>query len=189
VEHAKDWPKSVAKQVGQRVAYFRARATDERGHKLTAQGLSDRCKALGLELGRPTIAKLEKGLRETITVGELIVLARALSVSPADLVFPIGQAEVELLPGYHLETWKAVLWFAGFSARPGRTPPAHEASEVPLYQVHHQLLQDWTFAGSEHRRTILTGLRGIREDMRERGLLPPELPEDVAAAVNGEPGK
>jgi transcriptional regulator with XRE-family HTH domain len=178
----------VATQVGERIAYFRERARDERGRKLTAQGLADRCTELGLPIGRPAIAKMERGLRDTITVAELEVISRALSVSPADLMFPLGQREtVELLPGYHVPTWTAVMWFGGFSARVGRPPPVLQASVVHLYQVHHWYLQDWDLAGSEHRRTIVTGLRGIRAEMRERGLLLPELSGDIADAVgNGQ---
>jgi transcriptional regulator with XRE-family HTH domain len=187
VEHAKDWQTATTAQIGRRIAYFRARAKDTQGRKLTAQGLADKCTELGLPIGRPAIAKLEKGLRETITVAELEVIARALSVSPADLVFPLGErATVELMPGYHTDTWKAVLWWGGFAARPGRTPPAHEAGVVHLYQVHYQLVDDWTFAGKEHRRTIVTGLRGIRSDLAGRGLVLPELPGDIAAAMDEE---
>jgi transcriptional regulator with XRE-family HTH domain len=191
VEHAKDWQTATTAQIGERIAYFRARAKDAQGRKLTAQGLADKCTELGLPIGRPAIAKLEKGLRETITVAELEVIARALSVSPADLVFPLGErATVELMPGYHVDTWKAVLWWSGFAARVGHPSPAHSAGNVHLYQIHYQYLDDWRMTLPQHdvepRRTIITGLRGIRSEMAERDLMLPELPEDIAAAINGE---
>jgi transcriptional regulator with XRE-family HTH domain len=205
VEHAKDWPASVAKRVGERVAFFRAQATDERGRKLTAQALADRCGELGLPLGRPTIAKLEKGLRETITVGEVQILAKALDVSPADLVFPIGQAaEVEVLPGQHVDTWDAVQWFSGFADRPG-VPADDGAGLVHLYQLHHVILQEWpkpfqgwvddpgheayrnAWAASE--RMAVASLRTVRATMRERGLVLPTLPPHLAYVDNGEPGE
>jgi transcriptional regulator with XRE-family HTH domain len=190
VEHAKDWPKSVAKRVGKRVAYFRARATDERGHKLTAQALANRCTDLGLPLGRPTIAKLEKGLRETITVGELQVLAKALSVSPADLVFPLGQAaDVEVLPGEYVGTWDAVQWFSG-SRMPHR-PADGEASLIHLYQLHDVILQEWwpaeKAAGPGGKHLVADMLRTVRTDMRRRDLLLPDLPPSLAYIDNGEP--
>jgi transcriptional regulator with XRE-family HTH domain len=189
VEHAKDWPKSVAKRVGQRVAYFRAQATDERGRKLTAQALADRCAGLGLPLGRPTIAKLEKGLRETITVGELHVLAKALNVSPADLVFPVGEAaEVEILPGEHMATWDAVLWSSGFAEQPGR-PDEDYQGVIHLYQVHHVIMQEWRgrWAGPSAERMGVTGLRRVRKEIKDRGLLLPPLPPELAYIDNGEP--
>jgi transcriptional regulator with XRE-family HTH domain len=189
VEHAKDWPKSIAKLVGQRIAYFREQARDERGRKLTVQALANRCAELGLPLGRPTIAKLENGLRETITVGELHVLAKALGVSPADLVLPLGQAaEVEVLPGQHMDTWDAVLWFSGFADRPS-LPPEDYAGVVQLYQLHHVILQEFRggrWAGPSAERMGVTALRAVRPAMRERGLLLPELPPGLAYVDNGD---
>jgi transcriptional regulator with XRE-family HTH domain len=192
VEHAKDWPKSVAKQVGQRVAYFRERSRDERGRKLTAQALADKCEELGVHLGRPTIAKLEKGLRETITVGELHALAKALSVSPADLVFPVGQAaDVEVLPGQRMDTWDAVLWFSGFAAQPGGRAPNGEGV-IHLYQSHHAILREgyagkpfWA-EGPAAEQVTAAALRAVRTAMRERGLLLPELPPELAYVDNGD---
>jgi hypothetical protein len=203
VEHAKDWPKSVAKQVGARIAYFRERARDERGRRLTAQALADRCTALGLPVGRPAIAKMERGLRDTITVAELHVLAKALNVSPADLVFPLGQAaEVEVLPGEHTGTWDAVLWFSGLTMRPGR--PGHDGSSVVhLYEQHYSIVLDWQFLQGQladpdselrklaaaNQRTTVTALRAVRAAMRDRDLLPPPLPPELAQVDNGEPGE
>ena len=212
MEHGKDWPKSVAKQVGQRVAYFRARAKDERGHKLTAQGLSDRCKALGLELGRPTIAKLEKGLRETITVGEVQVLAAALHVSPVELVFPLGEAEtVEMLPGLPIGTLDAISWFTGRAALiPGpdglMVARAADPTDLDLYTAHRELVDWWpagqgpvssaTWAASmtpeeekRWREFVVSEqrLREIRALMRGRGLTLPPLRPDMAW-IDGQVG-
>lgn len=186
MEHGADWQLEATARIGARIAYFRERAKDPQGRRLTAQVLADMCTELGLTIGRPAIAKLEKGLRQTITVGELQIIARALKVSPADLMFPLGQEPtVEQLPGLHRDTWSAVLWWSGMAARPGRPAPAIEAGVVHLYQVFYQLLEDWTFAGEAHRRTILTGLHGIRRDLADRGLIVPALPSEVAAALNG----
>ncbi len=81
---------------------------------MTAQALAAACADLGLPIGRVVIANLERGHRETITVGELMVLAAALGVPPVTLVFPVGEAgEVEYLPGRTEDAWDAALWFAG----------------------------------------------------------------------------
>lgn len=185
MDQEKGWAAREAAGIGRRIAHYRRQA------ELSAKQLSGRCAEIdpSTTLSREVIAKIENGRRETITVAELQVLARALLVSPADLMYPIGlSGKVELLPGHCVDPWKAVLWWSGLAERPGRPPSSHEKGVVHLYQVHAQLLQDWTLAGSEHRRTIVTGLRGIRGDMRERGLVLPELPGDVArAAGNGEP--
>lgn len=81
---------------------------------MTAQALADRCTELGLPLDRAVIAKLEKGHRQTITVGEILVLAKALEVPPLLLIFPIGQRDLtEVLPGRTVGVWDAAKWFTG----------------------------------------------------------------------------
>lgn len=188
MEHAQDWPARVAAQVGERIAYFRASATDARGRKLTAQALADRCADLGLPLGRPTIAKLEKGLRQSITVAEVAVLAKALNVSPADLIFPLGKsATVEVLPGQHSGTWDAVQWFSGFAHQPGLTPTEDYEGVVHLYQVHQVIMDDWrTGKAQEAERLATRWLQAVRTEMRRRDLLPPELPPELAYVDNGD---
>src|SRR6266487_3799121 len=103
-----------------------------------------------------------------LTVDELLVLAKALSVSPADLVLPIGQAaDVEVLPGEHMGTWKALLWFAGLAERQGKPPSTLSNSVVPVYQVHAYVLEDTAVASREHRQTAGVFLRQLRADMHE----------------------
>lgn len=81
---------------------------------MTAQALADRCAELGLPLDRAVIAKLEKGLRQSLTVAELLVLAKALGVPPIQLVFAVGHDDVtEVLPGQAVDTWEAAKWFTG----------------------------------------------------------------------------
>lgn len=189
MERGNDWTVRVAKEVGKRVAYFRELATDDRGRPLSVQALSDRCGKLGLPLGRPAISKLENGLRQSITVDETIVLARALNVSPADLVFPLGQSSsYELLPGQHTGTWEAVLWFSGMAAEPGQ-PADDDAGVVHLYQLHAVILQEWRggrAAGPSSERMAVAALRTVRAEMRKRALLLPELPSWLAWVDNGD---
>lgn len=189
MEHAKDWPKSVAKQIGARIAYFRELARDDRGRKLTAQALADRCTDLGLPIGRPAIAKMERGLRDTITVAELEIIARALNVSPADLMFPLGQAaEVEVLPGQHVDTWDAVLWWSGFAHQRSLTPTEDYAGIVHLYQVHQLILDDWRSPkAQEAERVARRWLQAVRAEMKRRELMLPPLPPSLAYVDNGEP--
>ena len=189
MEHGPDWPARVAASIGRRVAYFRDRTKDEHGRKLTAQALADRCTHLGLPLARPTISKLEKGLRETITVGELQVLARALGVAPVDLLFPIGQEQgVEVLPGQQMEPWSAYRWFT--DSRPAAMWDEHERLCSLLSELAAERRMVLELAGTAEEgtrttvdmqvRTVASAMRRLRSDMRERGLTPPPLPGGLA---------
>lgn len=133
MEH-EDWPAQLTKTVGKRVAYYRQRRTDKRGHKLTAQGLAELCTELGLPTGRPAIAKLESGIRQSITMAEVLVLAKALEVAPVHLLIPVGYAaEFEVLPGMYVEPGTAYEWFIGNSEDPADpTAPPQFGADSPL---------------------------------------------------------
>jgi len=80
---------------------------------MTVQALADECAKLGLPLGRVTITKLEGGKREAVSIAEMIVLARALSVAPADLLIRPGTpGTVEMLPGDFWPAADAARWLA-----------------------------------------------------------------------------
>lgn len=145
---ANEWAAQIAKQVGKGIAHYRLQAKDQ-GGKLTAQALADRCAALGLPMDRTVIAKLEKGTRQTITVGELLVLARALKVPPVELLFPVGrQEETEVFPDEVVDTWSAVRWFTGETDMIPQSPYDNEAKRqdneiVQLFRTHDRLVDDW----------------------------------------------
>ena len=108
MEHDRDWPARLAEQIGQEIAHQR----DKRG--MTAQALAERCAELGLPMDRAVIAKLEKGRRQTITVGELLVFARALRIPPLLLVCPLGRLDsMEANPGVTASVWAVLKWFTG----------------------------------------------------------------------------
>lgn len=115
MEQDDEWPARLAASVGRQLAYYRARTSGEgKGGRMSAQALSDRCAALGHPIHRSVIAKLEKGIRPTISLAELLVLARAIGVTPVQLLFPIGLEELtEVLPGLTIGTWAAAKWFTG----------------------------------------------------------------------------
>lgn len=144
---------------------------------MSAQQLADACDALGHPVPRSVIANLESGRRETITVAELLVLARALEVPPVQLVFPLGSTEeVEILPGRRVATDDAMLWFTGrhdlFKADTtarvghGRQDAAtglHEwyetnyddaAYPVHRYAEHYQLVEEWQEAVGKARQRL-----------------------------------
>jgi hypothetical protein len=114
VETEQGWPQRVVTLVGQRVAYYRNRLTGDNGKPLTLAALADRTRDLGLPLDRAVISKLETGYRQSVTVPELFVLAKALRIPPMALLFPVGREElVEVLPGYETDPWSALRWFTG----------------------------------------------------------------------------
>ncbi|AUN42486.1 hypothetical protein ASU32_22725 [Tsukamurella tyrosinosolvens] len=89
------------------------------GVNLSAQALADRTRELGHELKRSVIANLESGRRTSVSVADLVVLAVALDVPPAMLVYPVGEeSTVEALPGIETDTVAALGWFTGASGRP-----------------------------------------------------------------------
>ncbi|MFE5872133.1 hypothetical protein ACFQ6V_26280 [Streptomyces roseifaciens] len=117
---------------------------------------------------RTVIAKLEKGVRQTITVGELMVLARALEVSPVELVFPVGrEAAVEVLPGVQADPWASLQWFTGEDDwLPGSPPDVEEGQDTEtlrLYREHDQFVDDW-WANRRGAEAIVS--TGGRQDLR-----------------------
>lgn len=146
---ANEWAAQIAKQVGRGVVHYRGQARDARGGKLTAQALADRCAGLGLPMDRTVIAKLEKGTRQTITVGELVVLARALNIPPVQLLFPLGrEAETEIFPGESVDTWEALKWFTGEQELVPTSPMDNEIKTqdtqgVRFFRDHDRLVDDW----------------------------------------------
>lgn len=140
---------------------------------MTAQALADRCTELGLPMDRAVIAKLEKGHRQNLTIAELIILAKALGVSPVELVFPLGQQEkTEILPDEHAETWAAAKWFTGDAGFPGEHPMTWTL--VRELREHDQALQEFgkerliletqTFEEQKLRKTMTAVVGGLRPD-------------------------
>lgn len=72
---------SVSAQLAQRIRELRK----QRGWSV--QRLADECAAVGMEsLTRSTLAKIETGIRDSVTVDELAVIAKALGELAADLM-------------------------------------------------------------------------------------------------------
>lgn len=85
-----------------------------RQRRMSAQQLADACSEYGLSLHRSVIANLESGRRPTLSLVEILVIARILGVPPIQLIFPAGYVDkVEVLPGVRVSTWDAAKWFTG----------------------------------------------------------------------------
>lgn len=97
-----------------------------------------------IETGRPD----QNGIRRRrIAIDELLVLAMALNVPPLTLLFPPGESETEVFPGYRILVSDAAKWFTGEADFP--TYPEDEEfeeSEARLEKNHQVTV---TFDGHE----------------------------------------
>jgi len=110
-----DWAERLTRSVVQEIR----RRRDAKGW--TVARLAERCSELGYPIKRTTFSNLEGGLRKSIGLAELVVIAAALELPPALLAVPLGQAEtVEVLPGRERGQWTAFKWFTGQGVGPGR---------------------------------------------------------------------
>jgi transcriptional regulator with XRE-family HTH domain len=100
--------------MGRNIAEARKRA------KITGKQLADRTIELGYPIPHATIANIENGRRESLTVQELAVLARALAVPPVMLMYDTdpGPELVEVLPERHVTPFQATEWYTGEAALP-----------------------------------------------------------------------
>jgi tetratricopeptide (TPR) repeat protein/transcriptional regulator with XRE-family HTH domain len=79
----------------------------------SALQLAEACAEAGLaSLTRSTIAKIESGIRQSVTAEEIAVLARVFGVTPTDLVAPEGHPSADFFIDYssadeHWATWIA----------------------------------------------------------------------------------
>lgn len=162
---------------------------------MSAQQLADECARLGhTGIQRTVISNLENGRRRDVSVADVLVLAEALGVAPAALVFPAGYAaKAEYLPGRTSAPLEAADWFAGAEAA--------EDSALALMRRHRDLerrirgvyrriweqgIADQRYgleledaeaeAGREMARELTGQLHELREEMTARGLEVPPLP-------------
>lgn len=164
---------------------------------MTAQDLADACEELGYPIPRNVIANWESGRRLTLTVPELLVLARAVDMPPAALVFPLGgSSSVEYLPSESADPWTAFSWFVGEDVD-------HLTGDVALFRTHARREKDlrashhdaWQLQflpereawppGSDAKFDLLvqavrSELLPIRTQLREWDLTPPPLPTYLA---------
>lgn len=113
VDHdAKKWEEELSWRVGLAIQARR------KALGLTAQQLAERTKELGYHVTRVAISKIEGNLRAgKLDVAELLVLALALDIPPALLVFPgYPEGSVEVVPGRTVDSGSALNWLGGRSS-------------------------------------------------------------------------
>ena len=172
-----------------------------------AQGCADRGLA---EFTEHSMKNLESGRKASITLADFVVLADVLGVPPVTLLFPLGaSATVEVLPGREVSTWDALAWFTGESplSQPAAQGTARDVLDA--FRHHGDLVAAATSSNAlarERRRTASTTLdrarrstllqraegyeehafedcqelRAFRARMRDRELVPPALPGELA---------
>lgn len=131
------WASSVAGQVGRNIQRARKLAS------MSAQELSNACEGMGYPIPRSTIANIESGRKETVSLQELLVIAEVLDTPPITLIYyPFDAAEVvEKVPGQKRLTVKAAEEFAF----------ARDASDSTLGRLHESAL---SLAGMEESAII-----------------------------------
>lgn len=198
-----EWMGGIAALLGSQVRRYRK----DRG--VTAQQLSAACAALGADVPASVINNLETGRRASLGVAELLVVSEALGVAPVSLLFPLGlQETVEILPGRETPVWEAVAWFTDETPIAKAAPEGSPRSIIDAFRVHADAVSTARTSQrllGEHQRKAATtlqpgrradhmrsaeqygemllqdaqALRALRADLRQRGLVPPELPNDL----------
>ncbi len=114
-QRAKAWELELSGRVGKAVLRRR------KALGLTAVQLADKTRDLGYPITRVAITKIETNKRAgKLDIAEVLVLAVALEIPPALLLFPSfpERGTVELLPGYDVWPPAAVRWLCGESPLP-----------------------------------------------------------------------
>jgi transcriptional regulator with XRE-family HTH domain len=172
------------------------------------------------EITEQTVKNLETGRRANMTIADFVVLADVLGVPPVTLLFPIGtDVTVEVLPDREVSTWDALTWFTGEAPTDQPAPQGTARELLELFRVHGDLIAAATASttlAKERRREASTtldrarrttlleraagyeehafedcaDLRTFRTRMRNRDLVPPALPDDLAFVDEPEqPGR
>ncbi|WP_445395046.1 helix-turn-helix domain-containing protein [Streptomyces sp. LE64] len=171
----------------------------------SAQDLADRCEGIGYPIPRNVIANMESGRRASLPLVEVMVLAKALRMSPISLIYPVGYVdEVRQLPYQDPQpAFDALQWFTGSSAADDATDYmldhflAHDLEvRSALAAVESEDYERWKVKTAPNRvqreaaeRALARyadqatnakhELRSHRDAIREAGGTPPHLPSQL----------
>ncbi|MGW1145878.1 helix-turn-helix domain-containing protein [Streptomyces sp. NPDC002454] len=199
----RDWsPASTSRVAGQ---LRRAR----KAAGLTVAAASEACASAGLPIPATTITNLELGRRTSVDLGEFLVLSQVYRVPPVSLLFPLDtEPTVEALPGQTTPAWDALAWFTGETRLDHPAPEGSPREVLDLFRAHsdavttaltsarmakerrrkatlatdtgrRDALLDTVAAHEELAREDRRELHAFRDRMRERGLTPPPLPDEL----------
>ncbi|WP_156380618.1 MULTISPECIES: XRE family transcriptional regulator [unclassified Rhodococcus (in: high G+C Gram-positive bacteria)] len=175
------WAQAIVDRTGAEVRRLRTSATPP----MSGQALSDRTAELGHHISRAVISDLETGRRRGLDVADLLTLAAALDVAPAQLLFPdLPRGTVDVLPGVSQESHDAVRWVGGESGLlmledSGWSDEA-TGQPVPVF-VRRQFdaRRDRTTLTHEWHRSI-TAMRSARKQL-QRALENNDSPDQIEA--------
>lgn len=132
---------------------------------LSLEQLSSRLAEVGTPMALNTLSKLERGVRG-VDLDEVAALARALSVPPVVVIFPLGAEElVEVLPGREMGPWEAVKWFSGEGPFLVQMPDGYWATDdfeawqespVQAFRQYDELLASWNQARNLAHQAFLS---------------------------------
>lgn len=102
-----EWIDQMMRQIGEGIDRARSGRSD--------QWISDRTQRIGSKLSRTAISEYRRGVRKSMPVTDLLVLAAALEVPPVALLFPdLPNGLVELLPDHtNVTAFDAAQWVSG----------------------------------------------------------------------------
>lgn len=102
------WSERQAKEIGARIKRLR----EQTGMSVAA--VADIATyELGYKLNRTALNNLESGLRKSISVAEVAVIATAIGAAPLALVIDPKDDDVEFVGNNHTTGWDAWRWFNG----------------------------------------------------------------------------
>lgn len=188
----KDSSGPISEQVARAVKRLREE------QRLPYTELSERLAKMGRPIPVLGLRRIERGERR-VDVDDLMALARVLGVPPLMLLMPVGtDGQIEVIPGRRVSTWEAAQWVTGESPFPGSADEetddfnAWHRGGLPLelYRQHDELCAAWNaevkqliVESSKDEQRLLPHERALgqlRRQMRRRGVLPPDLPPELA---------
>lgn len=111
---------------------------------MTQQGLADRLNALGAQIDRTAVAKVENGTRE-LSLAEAFMFAQALHVAPVNLFVPTDSTEpINIGPNLEASPAEVRAWIRGYRPMPFQDPRLYFTA-VPKVEFPeaHEALTDW----------------------------------------------
>jgi transcriptional regulator with XRE-family HTH domain len=192
---ARPWPAELTRVTGQQVRRYREK------RRMTADQLAAKVTELGLRYTRAQVTNLEAERRDSVTVGEVFILASALGVPALLLVFPVGRVNaVEVLPGQEMTPWTALRW--ALTGRPqvlGTEVSEEDAELIDSFRYESDLIERWAHARAEARSlqdrggdpteieqleqrqwNAIDALRHHRRLLRQSGLTPLGFPAGLS---------
>lgn len=130
----------------------------------TGEELGKQMTAHDIRWDRSIVANLENGRRGTVSVTELLTLARVFDVSPVHLLVPLEDVDFQITPKESVPATRARAWIRGWAPLPG-TDQRIFRSEVPLEELEEGRIRPAT----EEERHIARKALGVPERKADDG--------------------